>query len=271
MAQLINREENLQKVPEQVGPSVKLQMKWMELVACRHPSLSSSISRKAAMHPTRRGTRDDVGRRFLKTALHKLLGLSVQRFSSKVYEDPELNAATPGDLHADRPRIGPISSYRPNPVRSPVRKALARYTCRPLHPARCPFGPGPAVAVVGLDGCVINVDGSGTSVRPGRCVRALHQCGKNGEINDITDVAVRARPRVLVRFRDAWPASDACTVVNNGNVRRAALRPALRELMTTASGWPSTVDAHARWPQGSPRARDPRPKSPVMRGRGGPH
>lgn len=64
--------------------AVKLQMKWMELVACRHPSLSSSISRKAVMHPTRRGTRDDVGRRFLKTALHKLLGLSVQGFSSRV-------------------------------------------------------------------------------------------------------------------------------------------------------------------------------------------
>nr|CAE04575.1 OSJNBb0039L24.14 [Oryza sativa Japonica Group] len=143
MAQLINREENLQKVPEQVGPSVKLQMKWMELVACRHPSLSSSISRKAAMHPTRRGTRDDVGRRFLKTALHKLLGLSVQGFSSRVYEDPQLNAATPGICTRTDRGLARSSSYHPNPVRSPVRKALARYTCRPLHPARCPFGPGP--------------------------------------------------------------------------------------------------------------------------------
>uniref|UniRef100_A0A0D9W7J1 Uncharacterized protein n=1 Tax=Leersia perrieri TaxID=77586 RepID=A0A0D9W7J1_9ORYZ len=52
MAQLINKEKNLQKVPEQ--------SKWMELgvlPACVAFELDISQGR---MHPTRRGTRDDV-------------------------------------------------------------------------------------------------------------------------------------------------------------------------------------------------------------------
>ena len=59
------------------------------------------------------------------------------------YEDPQLNAATPGICTRTDRGLARSSSYLTNPVRSPVRKALARYTCRPLHPARCPFGPGP--------------------------------------------------------------------------------------------------------------------------------
>uniref|UniRef100_J3LZW3 Uncharacterized protein n=1 Tax=Oryza brachyantha TaxID=4533 RepID=J3LZW3_ORYBR len=137
MAQLINKRRKIsRRYQSRAGWSMcefAREIDGMELVACRHASLSSSIYRKATMHPTHRGTRGDVGRRFLEPALNKLLGFSVQGFSSRVIRGSptvQLNEKLPpGDLHADRTRIGLIQQFSQLPPK--IRAfSRAKSTCR---------------------------------------------------------------------------------------------------------------------------------------------